>query len=116
MTAGTVLLVVVAGAAGAVLRAVVVAALPRSGITAVNLAGTLLLAAVVALVGADRLGSGPAAVLGLGLSGSLTTFSGWVERVDAGAVASRRRTAVRDVAQPLLGGVLLTVGAFVLLA
>jgi fluoride ion exporter CrcB/FEX len=116
VTAPTVLLVLAAGALGAVVRAVVVAALPRAGTTAVNLVGTVLLAATVALAGDGRLGPGAAAVLGLGLSGSLTTFSGWIERVDDGLARARARTLVTAVLAPLLGGVGLTVAVFVLLA
>lgn len=116
MSAATVLLVLAAGALGAVVRSVVVAALPGVGTTVVNLAGTLLLAATAALFGAGRLAPATAAVLGLGLSGSLTTFSGWVERIDAGAAVDRPRTAVTLVLVPLLAGVGLTVAAFVLLS
>jgi len=115
VSGATVALVLLAGALGAVLRAVTVAALPRAGTTVVNLAGTLLLAATVALLGAGRLGPDTAAVLGLGLSGALTTFSGWVERIDAGIGAERRRTVATLVVLPLLAGVALTVAAFVLL-
>jgi fluoride ion exporter CrcB/FEX len=116
VTATTVLLVLAAGAVGSVLRAVAVDVLPRHGTTAVNLAGTLLLAATVALAADGRLGPGTAAVLGLGLSGSLTTFSGWVARIDAGLARAPVATLVIDVLVPLLAGVGLTVVAFVLLA
>ncbi len=116
MSVPTVLLVLLAGAAGATLRAVVVAARPRSGTTLVNLVGTLLLAVTVALAGSGRLGPEAAAVLGPGLAGALTTFSGWVARVDAGLRDAPVGTFLGEVLLPLLGGVGLTVLAFVVLA
>lgn len=115
MSGTTLLLVLAAGAVGAVARGAVVAALPRAGTGVVNVVGTLLLAATAALAGAGAVGPGAAAVLGLGFAGSLTTFSGWVARVDAGLRAAPVRTTVRDVLLPLLAGVAATVAAFVAL-
>lgn len=113
MTAVVVGLTLAAGALGAVLRAAVVAALPRGGTTAVNVAGTSVLAVSVALAGAGRIAPGIAAVLGLGLAGSLTTFSGWVARVDAGLAVAPARTVLLEVLLPLAAGVVATVVAFV---
>lgn len=107
--------VVAAGAGGAVLRAVTVAALPRAGTAAVNLVGTALLAGVVALDGGSLLGPVPAAMLGLGFAGSLTTFSGWVERIADGVGSAPDGTVASEVVVPLLGGVGLVIATFVLL-
>lgn len=115
MSITTLLLVLAAGAVGAVVRDAVVSALPRAGTGLVNVGGTLLLAVTVALAGTGVVGPGTAAVLGLGFAGSLTTFSGWVARVDAGLRAAPVRTMVRDVLLPLLAGVAVTVAAFVAL-
>lgn len=116
MTAVVVGLTLVAGALGAVLRAAVVAALPRAGTAVVNVAGTVVLAVPAALVGAGRLAPGVAAVLGLGFAGSLTTFSGWVARVDAGLAVAPGRTVLVEVLLPLAAGVAVTVAAFVVWA
>lgn len=113
MTAATVGLVLAAGAAGAVLRGRVVAALPRSGTLVVNLSGTAVLAVTAAAAGAGRLGPELAAVLGLGFAGALTTFSGWMAEISAGTAAAPVRTALRDVVTPLLAGVAIVVAAFV---
>ena len=116
MSAPVVALVLVAGALGAVVRAAVVAALPRTGTGLVNVVGTLVLAGCWALVGADRLAPEVAAVAGLGFAGALTTFSGWVARVADGLTAAPVRTVVGEVLLPLGLGVALTVAAFVALA
>ena len=103
---------VVAGAVGAVVRAAVVARAPRAGTAAVNVTGTLLLAGVLAAVDRGLLGGAAALVLGVGLSGSLTTFSGWVALVDDGLRARPARTVAVDVVLPLLVAVGVTVLVF----
>lgn len=116
MTGAVVALALVAGALGSVVRAVVVAALPRAGTGFVNVVGTLVLAICWALVGADRLSPDVAAVAGLGFAGALTTFSGWVARVDAGLGPAPVRTLAWEVVLPLAAGTALTVAAFVALS
>lgn len=106
---GTVLATLVAGGVGAVLRALAVGWAPRAGTTAANLAGTALLAAVVVANDAGRIGDAMALVLGVGLSGSLTTFSGWIAVVADGLGERAPRTIVVDVLLPLLAAVGLTV-------
>jgi len=100
-----VLMTLAAGAVGAVIRALVVERAPRAGTAAVNLAGTLLLALV--LVGHDRgtVGDATALVLGVGLSGSLTTFSGWVALLEEGWRDAPVRTTVLDLMAPVLAAV-----------
>jgi fluoride ion exporter CrcB/FEX len=116
MTAVVVLLALSAGALGSVVRAVVVAALPRAGTGLVNVAGTLVLAVCWALVSAGRLDPGAGAVAGLGFAGALTTFSGWVARVDDGLGPAPVRTLTREVVLPLAAGTALTVAAFIALS
>jgi fluoride ion exporter CrcB/FEX len=102
----------VAGGAGAVLRAGLVARAPRTGTTVANLTGTLVLALVI--VGQRRgvLDDAAAVVLGVGLSGSLTTFSGWMAVLAAGLPERPLRTVVVDLLLPLVGAVGLTVLVF----
>jgi len=116
VSAATVLAVLAAGAGGAALRAGVVGVLPRTGTAVVNVVGTAVLAVVVALAGTGRLGPTAAAVWGLGLAGSLTTFSGWVVRVADGWRTAPGRTLVLEVAAPVLTGVAITVLALVALS
>lgn len=115
MTATPVLAVLAtlaAGAVGAVVRAAMVARAPRAGTAAANLAGTLLLAGVLATVNRGVLGGAAALVLGVGLSGSLTTFSGWIALVDYGVRARPARTVAVDLLLPLLVAVGLVVLVF----
>jgi fluoride ion exporter CrcB/FEX len=113
VTSAIVVLALLAGALGAVLRAATVAALPRIGTALVNVAGTVVLAVCVALAGAGRLDAAVAAVAGLGFAGSLTTFSGWVARVDEGLASEPARTVAVEVLLPLALGVAVTVATFV---
>jgi fluoride ion exporter CrcB/FEX len=108
--------ILAAGAAGAVLRGVLAAWRPVAGTHAANLVGTLLLA--VTLVARDRgvVGDALAAIIGIGFCGSLTTFSGWMALLDGTLRAGWVRALLRDVAMPLVAGVLLTVLAFATLA
>ncbi|ASO18061.1 CrcB protein [Actinoalloteichus hoggarensis] len=105
----TVLLVALAGAAGAVLRHLVHVLLHRErpGVAwptlIVNGVGTLLLA----LLGS--LGSAPTdgvtgAVLGIGFCGALTTYSTFAAQTVALAEHRRRRAAAANVALTLLVG------------
>jgi fluoride ion exporter CrcB/FEX len=120
---GATLLVVLAtlaaGALGAVVRAAAVARAPRAGTTVVNLAGTLLLALVLVAHGRGAVGGGVAVVVGVGLSGSLTTFSGWIALLVA-RIEQRPSavvpTVVLDLLLPLLAGVAITVLVFATLA
>lgn len=107
-----ILATVVAGGLGAVLRALAVVRAPRAGTTLVNLAGTLLLALVLVAHDAGRIGGAGALVLGVGLSGSLTTFSGWIGLLADGLPARPLRTALLELLLPLLVGVVLVVLAF----
>lgn len=107
-----VLATLAAGAVGAVVRAALVARTPRAGTAAANLAGTLLLAGVLAGVDRGVLSGSAALVLGVGLSGSLTTFSGWVALVDDGLRARPARTVTVDLLLPLLVAVGITVLVF----
>jgi fluoride ion exporter CrcB/FEX len=120
---GATLLVILAtlaaGSLGAFVRAAVVARAPRAGTTVVNLAGTLLLALVLVAQARGAVGDEVAVVLGVGLSGSLTTFSGWiallVARIEQRPSAAVP-TVVLDLLLPLLAGVAITVLVFATLA
>ena len=108
----TVLATLAAGALGAVVRAELVARAPRAGTAAVNLAGTALLALVVLAHGRGLLDVGMAVVLGVGLSGSLTTFSGWMAVLADGLADRPARTLVVDLLLPTLTAVGLAVLVF----
>ena len=115
-TIATVVATLVAGAIGAVLRSALVERAARAGTAAANLAGTLLLALVLVAHGRGMLGDGAAIVLGVGLSGSLTTFSGWIGVVALGLERRAATTLAVDVLLPLLTAVGMTVLVFALLA
>lgn len=75
----TVVLAVLAGGVGALVRAEVTARLGlRRGTAVVNLAGALLLGLVVGSAGGVEADSGTVLVLGAGVAGGLTTFSTWM--------------------------------------
>ena len=101
-----------AGAAGAVVRALVTAWLPRHGTDVVNLAGTLILALVLALQGRGAIGFEAAFILGVGFSASLTTFSAWIGLVAAGLEHRPLASIVRGLLLPLGAAVGLTVVVF----
>ena len=104
-----------AGGLGAVLRAVAVARSPRAGTMVANLVGTLVLALTIVAHDAGTLGGPLALVLGVGLSGSLTTFSGWVALLADGLAERPWRTVAVDLLVPVLVAVVLTVLAFAVL-
>ncbi len=64
----------------------------------------------------STLSDATAVVLGVGLSGSLTTFSGWIAVVADGLARRPLRTVLLDVLLPLLGAVGLTVLVFAVVA
>jgi fluoride ion exporter CrcB/FEX len=105
-----------AGALGAVVRTALVARSPRAATTAVNLAGTLLLALVVVAHGRGAVSDAVAVVLGVGFSGSLTTFSGWMAVLADGLTRRPVPTVLLDLLLPLLGAVGLTVLVFAVMA
>lgn len=76
----TVVAALLAGAVGAVLRALLVR-LGRRGTLAVNLAGSLLLGLVAGATRAERLSAGWLLVVGGGLCGGLSTFSTYAVEV-----------------------------------
>jgi fluoride ion exporter CrcB/FEX len=108
----TLALTLVAGAAGAVVRALVTAALPRHGTDVVNLAGTLLLALTLVLQGRGAVSFDTAFIVGVGFSGSLTTFSAWIGLVAGGLAGRPLVSIVRGVLLPLGAAVGLTVLVF----
>ena len=119
MTGATLAIVaatLVAGAVGSVLRAALVERSARTGTAVANLVGTLLLALVLVANGRGMLGDGAAVALGVGLSGSLTTFSGWIGIVALGLERRAASTLLVDLLLPLLTAVGITVLVFVLLA
>jgi CrcB protein len=93
----TVVLVLLAGALGAVLRDVVARYVrrPLLGVAVVNVTGALALGVAVARVDGTAL-----LVLGTGVLGGYTTYSTWM--VEA-TVAGRRRGAANIVGQAALG-------------
>lgn len=94
----TVAFAVVAGAAGAVARAAIVAALPRPwGTSVVNVVGAVLLGLAV---GAGVDGT-PLVIVGTGFLGGFTTFSTWM----TDAVHVPRRVAVVAVVGTFVAGV-----------
>jgi len=108
----TVLATLAAGALGAVARTALVERSSRGGTALANLAGTLLLALVLAGRGLGAIGDAAAVVLGVGLSGSLTTFSGWTAVLVDGIARRPVATLLVDLLLPLLGAVGLTVLVF----
>ncbi len=115
MTLLTIVGTLAAGAVGAALRAWVVAAAPRAGTASVNLLGTALLALVLAGASRELLDAGVAVALGVGLSGSLTTFSGWMALVANGLQDRPWHTLVLDLLLPTLVAVGITVLVFAVL-
>jgi len=108
----TVVATLLAGALGAVIRAAVVVRAPRAGTAAVNVAGTGILALTLVAHGRGLLSVTAAVVIGIGLSGALTTFSGWMAVLADGAARRPVGTVVIDLVVPLVTAVGLTVLAF----
>ncbi|HEY9323335.1 MAG TPA: CrcB family protein [Agromyces sp.] len=107
MNLGLVILAAVAGGAGAAMRVVVDAVVPRPhgfplGILVVNLTGSLLLGLLTPVVSADVL-----TVVGVGVLGGFTTFS--AVSVETALLAQRRRWAQAGL--NLFGTAALAVGA-----
>jgi len=109
-------LTLLGGGAGAVLRAMAVSRAPRLGTAAVNVVGTALLALVLVAVGRGLITTGVAVILGVGVSGSLTTFSGWMAVLADGFAQRPWRTLVLDLLLPLLLAVALMIVVLAALA
>jgi len=112
----TVAMTLVAGGVGAVLRALVLRALPSVGTAVVNVVGTSVLALALVAQGSGALTTSWTVVIGVGLTGSLTTFSGWMAEVDRELGDRPARTLLLKVLVPLLLGVAATVVAFAMIA
>lgn len=112
----TVGLTLVAGGIGAVLRTIVVRALPAAGTGIVNIVGTCVLALALVAHSAGALATSWTVVVVVGLTGALTTFSGWMLEVERGLRDRPISTLVAQVLAPLLLGVALTVVAFAVIA
>lgn len=103
---------IAAGALGAVIRAGLVLRTPRAGTAAVNIVGSVGLALTLVAYGRGTIGVAAAVVLGVGLSGSLTTFSGWMAVLADGFARRPARTLIVDLLLPLALSVALTVAVF----
>ena len=105
-----------AGALGAVVRARAVALAPRAGMFLVNVSGTAILALVIVAHGREMLDTGLAVVLGIGLSGSLTTFSSWMALLAHGFEDHPIATLLVDLLLPIAVAVARTVVVFAFLS
>jgi fluoride ion exporter CrcB/FEX len=112
----TVMLTVAAGSIGAALRALVVRWSPSAGTAIVNVGGTFVLALTLVGHAAGAVTTSGAVVLGVGLSGALTTFSGWMAEIEEGLRVRPVTVLLARVLVPLLLGVALTVVAFAVIA
>lgn len=108
----TLLATLVAGAVGAVVRAALTGRAPRLGTATANVTGTALLAFVLVALERGAIAVEVAVILGVGLSGSLTTFSGWIVLLVDGSQDRPVRTLLIDGLLPLLVAVGVTVLAF----
>lgn len=104
-----------AGSVATVLRFLLVRSAPVLGVHGVNVAGTVLLAAVVALLNRGALNWQVAVVVGVGFCGALTTFSTWITLIDERRRAHPWRTIIVDVVVPSVAAVGLTVITFIAL-
>jgi fluoride ion exporter CrcB/FEX len=111
-TLGVVVATLAAGGLGAVVRAAAVTLSPRAGTALVNVLGSVVLALTLVANGRGMLGIGAAMVLGVGLSGSLTTFSGWMAVLADGSARRPAVTLLVDLLLPLAAAVALTVAVF----
>ena len=109
----TVVLLVVAGAVGALVRVEVTARRGvRQGTAIVNLAGGFLLGLVVGLAGAYHAESSTLLVLGVGGLGGLTTFSTWaLDVTDRDPVDHVPAMGITLIVGALLAGVGWVLGA-----
>jgi len=101
-----------AGALGAVVRAALVARAPRAGTAIVNVFGSVGLALILIAYGRGTFSVAVAVVLGVGLSGSLTTFSGWMAVLADGFARRPVVTLLVDLLLPIAASVALTVAVF----
>jgi len=115
-TIGVIAATLLAGGLGAVLRAGAIAGAARSGVAVVNVMGTAVLALVLVAHGRGLIGTGLAVVFGVGFSGSLTTFSGWMAVLVDGFERRPLTTLLVDLLLPLVVAVAITVLAFAVLA
>ena len=114
--------VLVAGAVGAVLRYALSRALPvrpghlPGGILVVNVVGSALAGALIALAERAALDGDLRLVLVTGFCGGLTTFSTWsvetIELIDGG----RWRAAILNVVMTLALGIAAAVGGYLLVS
>jgi fluoride ion exporter CrcB/FEX len=109
---GVVVATLAAGGLGAVVRAAVVARTARAGTAVINVLGSVVLALTLVAYGRGTLGAGAAMVLGVGLSGSLTTFSGWMAVLADGVAHRPVVTLIADLLLPLAAAIALTVTVF----
>ncbi|MEX2533344.1 MAG: CrcB family protein [Nitriliruptoraceae bacterium] len=110
-----VLFTLTAGSVATVLRFLLVRTAPVAGVHGVNMAGTVLLAVVVALFNRGVLDWQIAVIVGVGFCGALTTFSTWIALIDERRTTRPWRTVVVDVLAPSFAAVLLTVMTFIAL-
>ena len=112
----TLLATLAAGAVGALIRAALTVRSPRLGTATMNVTGTALLALLLVALERGAIADEVAVVLGVGLSGSLTTFSGWIALLADGLPDRPVRTLLVDLLLPLLVAVGVTVLAFAVVA
>lgn len=111
----TIVLAILLGGLGALVRAEATARLGvRRGTAVVNLAGAALLGLLVGLAGGTDVDTGTLVVLGIGFCGGLTTFSTWMLDVtDRPAEDQALAVNVTLFAGMLLAGVGWLVGALI---
>lgn len=103
-----------AGAIGTVLRFTIVRVAPVAGVHAVNVVGTVVLAAVVAQLNVGAIAWQVAVIIGVGFAGTFTTFSAWIVLIERRMHTHPWRTVLIDVVAPVGVSVALTVVTFVI--